>query len=128
MPLVRIDLRKGRSPQDRRAIADSVHEALVEAIGIPAQDRFQVIAEHDDDALIYDPSYLGVARTDEVVFIQIAISVGRPVEKRLAIFERIAARLAQSPGLRPEDVFVNLIETQRENWSFGNGIAQYAQK
>jgi 4-oxalocrotonate tautomerase len=124
MPLVRIDLRKGRSPQERRAIADAVHAGLVEAIGIPADDRFQVVAEHDEDGLIFDPGYLGIARSDKVVFIQVVISVGRPVEKRTAIFERIAAKLA---GLvRPEDVLVNLVETQKENWSFGNGIAQYA--
>jgi 4-oxalocrotonate tautomerase len=126
MPLVRIDLRRGRPAEERRAIADAVHAALVEAIGIPEQDRFQVVTEHDADALIFDPSYLGIARSDKVVFIQIAISVGRPVDKRIAIFERIAARLK---GLvRPEDVLVNLLETQKENWSFGNGIAQYAQK
>lgn len=124
MPLVRIDLRRGRPAEERRAIADAVHKALVEAIGIPEQDRFQVVSEHDEGGLIFDPSYLGIARSDKVVFIQIAISVGRPVEKRTAIFERIAARLA---GLvRPEDVLVNLTETQKENWSFGNGLAQYA--
>jgi len=126
MPLVRIDLRKGRPAEERRAIADAVHAALVDAIGIPEQDRFQIVTEHDEGGLIFDPSYLGISRSDKVVFIQIAISVGRPVEKRTAIFERIAARLA---GLvRREDVLVNLIETQKENWSFGNGIAQYAAK
>ncbi|HEY2030048.1 MAG TPA: tautomerase family protein [Myxococcales bacterium] len=126
MPLVRIDLRKGRPAGERRAIADGVHQALVEAIGIPEQDRFQVVTEHDEAGLIFDPTYLGISRSDKVVFIQIAISVGRPVEKRTAIFERIAARLE---GLvRPEDVLVNLVETQKENWSFGNGIAQYAAK
>jgi 4-oxalocrotonate tautomerase len=126
MPLVRIDLKKGRPAQERRAIADAVHAALVEAIGIPEQDRFQVVTEHDAADFIFDPSYLDIERSDKVVFIQIAISVGRPVEKRIAIFERIAARL--SGLVRPEDVLVNLLETQKENWSFGNGIAQYAAK
>jgi 4-oxalocrotonate tautomerase len=127
MPLVRIDLRKGRPPEERRAIADSVHQALVEAIGIPAQDRFQVITEHDETQLIYDPSYLGIERTDEVVFVQVAISVGRTLEQRKAIFALIADKLGKV-GVRPQDVLVNLLETQRENWSFGDGIAQYASK
>jgi 4-oxalocrotonate tautomerase len=124
MPLVRIDLRKGRPLQERRAIAEAVHAALVEAIGIPQQDRFQIITEHD--SLVFDASYLGIERTDQIVFIQIVISVGRTAEKRAAIFALIAEKLA--PFVRPQDAFINLLETARENWSFGNGIAQYASK
>ena len=99
---------------------------MVETIKIPEQDRFQVITEHDAAGLIYDPSYLGISRTDGVVFIQITLNAGRTVEARKALFARIAALLAESPGVRPEDVFISLVETQKENWSFGNGIAQYA--
>ena len=126
MPLVRIALRKGTTPEFRRALSDSIHRAMVETIKIPEQDRFQVITEHDAAGLIYDPSYLGISRTDGVVFIQITLNAGRTVEARKALFARIAALLAESPGVRPEDVFISLVETQKENWSFGNGIAQYA--
>ena len=126
MPLVRIALRKGTTPEFRRALAESVHRAMVETIKIPEQDRFQVITEHEASGLIYDGSYLGISRTDSVVVIQITLSAGRTVEVRKALFARIAERLHESPGLRPEDVFINLIETAKENWSFGNGIAQYA--
>lgn len=126
MPLVRIALRQGTTAEFRRSLADSVHRAMVETIGILEQDRFQIITEHDPASLIYDPSYLGIARSDKVILIQITLSAGRTVEVRKALFARIAGRLRESPGVRPEDVFVNLVETQKENWSFGNGIAQYA--
>jgi phenylpyruvate tautomerase PptA (4-oxalocrotonate tautomerase family) len=126
MPLVRIALRKGTKPEFRRKLSDSVHRAMVEAIKIPEQDKFQVITEHDAESLIYDPSYLGISRTDGVVLIQITLSAGRTVEVRKALVARIAALLRESPGVRPEDVFVSLVEVAKENWSFGNGIAQYA--
>jgi phenylpyruvate tautomerase PptA (4-oxalocrotonate tautomerase family) len=126
MPLVRIALRKGTTPEFRRKLSDSVHRAMVEAIKVPEQDKFQVITEHDAESLIYDPSYLGISRTDGVVLIQITLNAGRTVEARKALYARIAALLRESPGVRPEDVFVSLVEVAKENWSFGNGIAQYA--
>jgi phenylpyruvate tautomerase PptA (4-oxalocrotonate tautomerase family) len=126
MPLVRIALRKGTKPEFRRAVGDSIHRAMVEAIKVPEQDRFQVITEHDEAGLIYDPSYLGISRSDNVIFIQITLNAGRTLELKKALFARIAANLRESPGVRPEDVFIGLVETAKENWSFGNGIAQYA--
>jgi 4-oxalocrotonate tautomerase len=126
MPLVRIALRKGTKPEFRRAVSESIHRAMVETIKIPEQDRFQVITEHDESGLVYDPSYLGISRSDGIIFVQITLSAGRTLEVRKALFAKIAANLRESPGVRPEDVFVNLVETAKENWSFGNGIAQYA--
>jgi len=126
MPLVRIALRKGTTKEFRRALSDSVHRAMVETIKIPEQDRFQIVTEHDAESLIYDPSYLGISRSDGVVLIQITLSAGRTIEVRKALFARIAGLLRESPGVRPEDVFVSLVEVAKENWSFGNGIAQYA--
>jgi len=126
MPLVRISLREGNPEAYRRAIADSVHRAMVETIDVPEHDRFQIITEHDAAGLIYDRTYLGIERTDDVVIIQLTISGGRPVEKKRALYARIVALLGENPGLRPQDVFVNLVEVAVENWSFGDGIAQYA--
>ena len=126
MPLVRIALRKGTKPEFRRAVGDAVHRAMVETIKVPDQDRFQVISEHDESGLIYDPSYLGISRSDGVVLIQITLNAGRTVELKKALFARIAQLLKEAPGVRPEDVMVNLVEVPKENWSFGNGIAQYA--
>lgn len=125
MPLVRISLREGTSPEYRRAIADGVHRALIDAIDLPAGDRFQVVTEYVTDGLIYDPSYLGVERSDRVVFVQITMSTGRKPQQKRALFKRMAELLAQSPGLRPQDLMINLVEVAWENWSFGNGDAHY---
>ena len=125
MPLVRISLREGTSAQYRQALADGVHQALVEAIEIPAQDRFQIVTEHPANGLIYDPSYLGVERSDKIVLVQITLSGGRKPAQKKKLFQRMSEILAKNPGLRPQDLFINLVEVAWENWSFGNGEAQY---
>jgi len=126
MPLVRISLLEGKPESYIAKVSDAIHRALVETIAIPAQDRFQIITEHSKSHFIYDPEYLKIHRTDDLIIIQITMSQGRTVELRKALFRRIAELLAQEVGLRKEDVFVNLVETAKENWSFGNGEAQYA--
>jgi 4-oxalocrotonate tautomerase len=125
MPLVRIDLRKGKDATYRHTIGRVIYDALV-SIGVPEKDRFQVIGEHDADTFLFDTNYLGIERTDNLVIIQITWNEGRTVEQKKALYEAITTGLTKSPGLRPQDVFINLIEVKRENWSFGNGIAQYA--
>lgn len=125
MPLVRIALRKGKSEEYRRALADGVHQAMVEAIDAPAQDRFQVITEYSANDLIYDPNYLGIERSDEIVIVQITLSAGRKPPQKRRLYQRMAELLEKNPGLRPQDLMINLVETTWENWSFGNGEAQY---
>ena len=125
MPLVRISLREGTTPEYRKAIADGVHQAMVEAMAVPAKDRFQVISEYKAGDLIYDEDYLDVKRSDKIVFVQITLSTGRKPGQKRALFKRMAELLAKSPGLRPEDLLINLVEVSWENWSFGNGEAQY---
>ena len=125
MPLVRIDLRAGKSAEYRKALGDGVHRALIEAMAVPADDHFQVIAEHPAEGLIYDPQYLGVRRSDNVVFVQITLSAGRKPQQKRKLFKRMAEILAESPGLKPADLVINLVEVVWENWSFGNGEAQY---
>jgi 4-oxalocrotonate tautomerase len=126
MPLVRIDLHEGRSEQALAAIGDAVHQAMVETIGVPADDRFQVLSEHRRGRLVYDPQYLGVGRDDGIVIVQITLARGRPVAKKEALYRRIAERLAELAGVEPRNVFVGLLEVGREDWSFGEGVAQYA--
>lgn len=127
MPLVRISLGEGTSAPYRQALADGVHQAMVEAIEIPAQDRFQIITEHPVNGLIYDPSYLGIERSDKIVLVQITLSGGRKPAQKKKLYQRMAEILGKNPGLRPQDLFVNLVEVAWENWSFGNGEAQYNQ-
>jgi len=125
MPLVRISLVKGKTPEYRRKVGDAIHRALVEAIDVPPLDRFQLLTEHEPGDLVYDPGYLGIARTNDIVIVQITISAGRTLEKKRALFRRIADNLA-ALGLRREDAWINLVEVAKENWSFGNGVASYA--
>jgi 4-oxalocrotonate tautomerase len=125
MPLVRISLREGTTPEYRKAIAEGVHQAIVEAMAVPAKDRFQVISEYKAGDLIYDADYLDVKRSGKIVFVQITLSTGRRPGQKRALFKRMAELLANSPGLRPEDLLINLVEVSWENWSFGNGEAQY---
>ncbi len=127
MPLVRISLHAGKPADYRRALGDGVHRAMVEALGVPAQDRFQVITEHDADGLIADPNYLGIARTDDVVLVQITLGVGRKLAQKRAFFARAAELLAARPGLKPQELVINLVEVAWENWSYGDGKAQYAE-
>jgi 4-oxalocrotonate tautomerase len=124
MPLVRIDLRKGKDATYRQEIGRVVYDALV-SVGVPKNDRFQVIGEHEADSFLFDPDYLGIHRSDDLVIIQIAWNEGRSVDQKQALYKAIADGLDAAVGFRREDVFIDLIEVKKENWSFGNGEAQY---
>lgn len=126
MPLVRIALREGKPESFLAKAGDAVHRAMVETISVPAKDRFQLITEHGKAQFIYDPSYLGIQRTDDLIVIQITLNQGRTLEMKKALFKSIAELLHQELNVRQEDVLVNLVEVPKENWSFGNGDAQYA--
>ena len=127
MPLVRISLMQGKPASYRAAIGAAVHKAMVETINVPPLDHFQVITEHPRDDIVYDAAYLDIKRTDNVVFVQITLNVGRTTEMKRALYKRVVELLAADPGIRPEDVVINLVEVGKENWSFGKGIASYAQ-
>ena len=124
MPLVRIDLRSGTSADERQRVGEVIYQAL-RAVGVPENDRFQIFQEHDAGSLIYDPGYLGVERSDAFICIQITWNEGRTLEQKKALYAGIAEGLHAAIGIRREDVFINLVEVKRENWSFGNGVAQY---
>jgi phenylpyruvate tautomerase PptA (4-oxalocrotonate tautomerase family) len=126
MPLVRIDLRKGKDSTYRREIARVVYDAMVAVAGVPAGARFQVVTEHDADSFFFDPGYLGIDRSDDLVLIQITWNEGRSVDQKKGLYKAIVDGLAKAPGICPEDVFINLVDVQRENWSVGKGEAQYA--
>ena len=126
MPLVRISLIEGKPESYLQKLGDLVHGAMVETISVPAQDRFQIITEHKKSHFIYDPAYLDIRRTDGLIIIQITLNQGRTVEKKRALYRRIAELLQQEMNVRKEDVLVSLVEVAKENWSFGNGEAQYA--
>jgi phenylpyruvate tautomerase PptA (4-oxalocrotonate tautomerase family) len=126
MPLVRVSLRRGKSDDYKKAIGDGVYRALRETFAVPEEDRFVTVSEHSESEFQFSKTYMDIARTDDLVILQITVSNTRSIEQKKALFARIAELLAQKPGLRKEDVFINLLEVAKENWSFGNGIAQYA--
>jgi 4-oxalocrotonate tautomerase len=126
MPLARIDIVRGKSVDYKRTIADVVYEAMLDTLKAPANDRFQVITEHMPESHIADESYLGIKRTQDCVFIQLTLNAGRSIEQKKAFYKTVADGLHERIGLRREDVFINLVEVAKENWSFGNGVAQYA--
>jgi len=126
MPLTRISLQQGKSAPYRRAILDGVYAAMRETFEVPEDDRFMLVSEHDESGFVYGRSYLGIERSDDLVIIQLTVSNTRSVAQKKALFARIVDKLAENPGVRPQDVFINLVEVAKENWSFGNGAAQYA--
>ena len=125
MPLSRVSLRRGKPAAHRKAILDGIYRALREVFDVPEEDRFMVFTEHDEPDFSYSPTYFGINRSDDLVLIQLTVSNTRTVEKKKALYRRIVENLTADPGLRPEDIFINLVEVLPENWSFGNGIAQY---
>ena len=126
MPLVKIYLRKGKSPEYLRSVSDAVHQALVTAANVPSDDRFHIIEQLDADRLIAHPSYGGVNRSDDVIIVEITLNVGRTVEVKKSLYAAIASHLGAATDVRPDDIVVSLIEVAKENWSFGGGKATYA--
>jgi len=126
MPLVRIDIRRNPEPSHVKKLGKVVYDSMKAAINVPDQDNFQVLAEHDDEHFVYDPAYLGIKRSDGLVLIQITLNEGRSTDQKKLLYKTIADGLNREAGVRPEDVFINLVEVKKENWSFGNGMAQYA--
>jgi len=126
MPLVRVDIKKQQDPTYAKRIGQLIYAALRSAIDVPENDNFQILNEHDEQHFIFDPQYLGIQRTDSLVIIQITLSEGRTLEKKKLLYKTIVDGLNAQLAVRPEDVFINLVEVKKENWSFGNGLAQYA--
>jgi phenylpyruvate tautomerase PptA (4-oxalocrotonate tautomerase family) len=127
MPLVRIDLIRGKPAAFRRQVGEIVYKAMREVINVPADDKFQIITEHNPDEINVAESYLGNSYTSDIILIQITMNAGRTVEMKKAFFKRIADDLHDRLKARREDVIINLVEVAKENWSFGGGIAQYAE-
>jgi 4-oxalocrotonate tautomerase len=120
MPLTRVSLRRGKTTEYRKAILDGLYRAMRETFDVPEHDRFMTISEHDAEDFDYG-TFPGIARSDDLAIIQITVNNTRAVEQKKALFRRIAELLSDNPGLRPEDVFINLVEVPPENWSLAHG-------
>jgi 4-oxalocrotonate tautomerase len=126
MPLARIEVPAGKSADDRSVIGEVVYNAMTQTLNVPKDDRFQVITEHPRGGLIIDPTYMGIERTQHAIIIQVTLSEGRSVDLKRAFYKAIVDGLHERLGHRRQDVMINLVEVKKENWSFGNGEAQYA--
>jgi phenylpyruvate tautomerase PptA (4-oxalocrotonate tautomerase family) len=126
MPLARIDVPAGKSADYRSVIGDVVYNAMISALNAPKDDRFQVITEHPTGGLVIDPTYLGIQRTENAIIIQVTMNEGRTLDMKRAFYKAVADGLHERLKLRREDVVISLVEVKKENWSFGNGEAQYA--
>ena len=127
MPLVRINYPAGKPKAFRSAISQGVYRAMLDTFNVPADDLFQVLSESGPGTDVVRPEqYLGIKYSDNLTFIQVTCNDTRTVDQKKALYSAIADNLADDPGLRREDIFISIVEVKKENWSFGNGIAQYA--
>lgn len=126
MPLIRVSLRRGKPAIYRQAILDGIYHAMRDTFNVPEDDRFMTISEHDEDNFIYSKALFGIERSDDLVIIQLTVNNTRTLDQKKALYRAIVERLTTSPGLRPEDVLISLVEVLPENWSLGCGIAHYA--
>lgn len=125
MPFTRISLRAGKDAAYHEALTRGVYEAMRESFAVPEDDFFAVVHEHAGTSFGYDPSYLGIRRDDDLVYIQITANDTRNTAQKKAFYAAVADKLSREPGLRKENVFISLVEVDKENWSFGNGLMQY---
>ena len=125
MPLVRIDLPPAVPANAGAKVSEAVHRAMVETINVPAEDLFQVVTRHAEGTLVITPEYLGVRHSAKALLVQVFLAPGRTLQQKRALYAKIANDVANAADVSPSDVIVNLVETLRENWSFGDGIAQY---
>lgn len=127
MPLVRIDVPQGKPAEYYRAISDVVYDTTINVLNVPKDNRFHVISEHASTNLLIDPAYYGIHRSENAIIIQVTLNEGRaPLELKKVYYKALADGLHERLGMRREDVFINLVEVKKENWSLGNGEAQYA--
>lgn len=128
MPITRIDLLRGKSPEYRTTLRDVVYETLKAVVGVPEKDRFEVLTEHDPGNLNISPDFLGIERSSDAILVQITFNEGRTVDQKRAFYLALTEALEERLGIRPQDVVINLLEVKKENWSFGNGKAQYVEE
>ncbi len=128
MPLVRIDIGPGHAAGFGRAVGDIVYRAMTTEINVPADDKFQIVTAHEATELNIPKSYLGIEYSPGIVFIQVTLNAGRTTELKKKFYRRIADDLHAELKVRKEDVFISLVEVDKENWSFGKGEMQYGPK
>ena len=128
MPFVRIDLSKKHPDGFAQQVSDIIFQVMREHINVPEDDKFQVITRHDTNELVIPKSYLGIEYSEGIIFIQVTLNEGRTTDMKKAFYKAICESLVNKLKVRPQDIVINLVEVNKENWSFGNGEMQYAPK
>ena len=129
MPLARIDIRREASAELVRVVSDAVYKAMVGIANVPVNDKFQIVNRHAADEIIYPADgYLGLTYSPNLIIIQVTWVSGRSIEVKKKFFHQIADDIHAKGGVRKEDVWINLVDTSKEDWSFGNGEMQYGPK
>ncbi|MEE4011258.1 tautomerase family protein [Roseibium sp. FZY0029] len=129
MPLTNVSLLKGsKTAAQKASILDEIYQSMRETFGVPQDDKFMMITEHAREDFLFGRHFMNIDRSDDLIIIQLTVSDTRSVEQKKALFARIARGLAREVGIRSEDIFINLVETKLENWSFGHGVAQFADR
>jgi len=129
MPLARIDVSRNASPELIRAVSEAIYGAMVDIANVPTNDKFQVVTRHAADEIVYPKEgYLGVDYSPGIILIQVTWVGGRSTEVKKKFYQRIADELHEKQGVRKQDVWISLVDSAREDWSFGNGEMQYAPK
>jgi 4-oxalocrotonate tautomerase len=126
MPFTRVSVDRTRTTAEIKAIGEAIYQSFVEAVNVPVDDKFLAFTRHTEDEFIYSRDYLGIQRSEHFILIQIFFYVGRTVDQKRLLFKTIADKLYLNPGIRKEDIFITLIDVPKENWSYGNGEAQFA--
>ncbi len=126
MPLVRISIPDHFTPERQQALCAAVHDSMVVTINVPAADRFQIITRHGPGDLVMDPAFLDIERGKDAVIVHITLRAGRTNDQKRALYAQITEIASRTAGMRPQDIMIGLSENTQPDWSFGNGIAQYA--
>jgi len=128
MLFVRIDLSKKHPDGFAQQVGDIIFQVMREHINVPEDDKFQVITRHDTNELVIPKSYLGIEYSEGIIFIQVTLNEGRTTDMKKAFYKAICESLVNKLKVRPQDIVINLVEVNKENWSFGNGEMQYGPK
>ena len=122
MPLVRTALRHGTEPARRQNIVRGIHDALVEGIGMPEDELFNLVTEYRDGEFFFDRSFNGIARSDDLIVVEITMRRGRSDAMKRSLYAAITRNLEASADVSPRDVFIFMHENDYSDWSVGNGV------
>ena len=129
MPLARIDIRRDAPADLVRVVSEAIYKAMVEVANVPVHDKFQVITRHGEGEIIFpEEGYLGLKYTRDLIIIQVTWVGGRSTDVKKKFFRQVTDEIHAKRGVRKEDVWINLVDSSREDWSFGNGEMQYGPK